>query len=471
MGKGDDSMQRKRFPTLQASWGAALLVLFMLTASQTAAETAAERGYRALLTVPLLPSTLTEQEYFDLWQFWPEPDRSRAAQTTEEERRKMLLARYGFQESPDRPGPVPQQFTSDGKGNLSENCLACHGGPVAGKVVRGLGNSLIDLTTFAEDLARMHAAKGITPPPLPPPMAALNIPGAPARGLNNAWGAAIAYMLVRDRDLNLTDGPQFTQPTPAQIDIPLKTPPYWLSKKKTRYYYDAFIGKSHRDIMQFTFDPAMPAQQIFGFEAVFKDIYAWINAVEAPKYPFPIDRALSRRGLRVFIRDCAACHGTYGPGGRYPERLVAAEEVGTDPVRARDFPVAFKEHLGASWTGDYGKTPLYPQTNSYLAPPLDGIWANVPYLHNGSVPTMWDLLSPDSRPAIWRRTDAGYDQTKLGLEITTYDELPADATTPEHKRLYYQASLRGLSNQGHRYPPQGLSDEEKRVLIEYLKTL
>jgi hypothetical protein len=462
-------MQRKRFPIGRWRLASALLGALLLPASQVVAETAAERGYRALLTVPLQPPDLTEQDYFDLWQFWPEPERSRAAQATPEERRKLLLARYGFQESPDRPGPIPQQFTSDGKGNLSTNCLACHGGPVAGKVVPGLGNSLVDLATFAEDLARMYVAKGITPPP--PPKAAVQVPPAPVRGLNNAWGDATAYLLVRDRDLNLTDTPQFTTPTPAQIDIPLKTPPYWLSKRKTRFYYDAFIAKSHRDIMQFTFYYTVPQHQIFASEVIFKDVYAWINAVAAPRYPFTIDQALARRGLPVFVKNCASCHGTYGPGGRYSERLVAVDEIGTDPVRARDFSVPFKQHLGAGWVGEYGKTPLYPEAKSYVAPPLDGIWANAPYLHNGSVPTMWDLLTPDARPTIWRRTDAGYDSEKLGLEITTYAKLPDDATSPEQKRLYYQTNLRGLSNQGHRYPPQDLSDQDKRALIEYLKTL
>jgi hypothetical protein len=189
----------------------------MLLASQVVAETASERGYRALLTVPLDPPRLTEQEYFDLWQFWPDPERGRAAQATPEERRKILLARYGFQESPDRPGAIPQQFTPDGKGNLSTNCLACHGGPVAGKVVRGLGNSLIDLATFGEDLERMYAAKGITPPP--PPKASVQSPEAPVRGLNNAWGSAISYMLVRDRDLNLIDSPQFTMLDPENETV------------------------------------------------------------------------------------------------------------------------------------------------------------------------------------------------------------------------------------------------------------
>jgi hypothetical protein len=60
---------------------------------------------------------------------------------------------------------------------------------------------------------------------------------------------------------------------------------------------------------------------------------------------------------------------------------------------------------------------------------------------------------------------------KLGLEITSYDKLPDDAANPKQNRLYYQTSLRGFSNQVHRYPPQGFADRERRALVEYLKTL
>ena len=437
--------------------------------SQAEAQAASERGYHALLTVPLETPVITEQQYLDLWQYWPEPERSQAAAATPEQRRQMMLERYGFQETPDRPGPVPQQFTSDDKGNLSVNCLACHGGPVAGKVVRGLGNSLLDSATLTEDLGRFYAAKGIKPPALP--KSVVNPPQEPVRGVNNAWGEAFAYMLVRDKDLNFVDSPQYTTPTANQLDIPMKTPPFWLSKKKTRYYADGFIGKTHRDIMQFTFKYSVQREKILANEVVFTDIFAWINAVEPPKYPFPIDQALARRGGLVFATNCAKCHGTYGAGGRYQERVVALTEVGTDPVRARDFSVEFIKHLDASWVGQYGKTPIYLGVNGYIAPPLDGIWANAPYLHNGSVPTIWDLLTPASRPSVWTRTDTGYDQQKLGVEAKSFDKVPDDASSAVKKRRYYQTNLRGFSNQGHQYPPQGLSEADKRALIEYLKTL
>jgi len=379
-----------------------------------------------------------------------------------------MLSRYGFQESPDRVGPLPQQFTSDGQGNVSMNCLACHGGPVAGKVVRGLGNSLIDLATFAEDLARYYQMKGVAVPPRP--AAAPAVPLPPVRGVNNAWGDAIAFMLLRDRDLNLVATRQFPVEA-AQLDLPVKTPPYWVSRKKTRYYADAFIAKTHRDIMQFTFQYTMSREQILAQEDTFRDIFAWINAVPAPAYPFPIDGALAQRGRIVYLRDCASCHGTYGAGGRYPERVIPLDEVGTDPVRARDFPAAFERHLGASWVGEFDKTPLFPQARGYVAPPLDGVWATAPYLHNGSVPTIWHLLTPDARPAVWSRSETGYDQKKLGLEVTAFDRLPAEAVTSQQKRQFYQTGLRGLGNAGHRYPANGLGEEDKAALIEYLKTL
>ena len=436
--------------------------------SQADAQAASERGYHALLTVPLESAAITEQQYFDLWQYWPEPERSKAAAATPDQRRQMMLERYGFQESPDRPGPVPQQFTSDGKGNLSANCLACHGGQVAGNVIRGLGNSLVDFATFNEDVGRFYAAKGIKPPR---PKTAPNVPQEPVRGVNNAWGMAFAYLLLRDKDLNFVDSPQYATPTADQFDIPMKTPPYWLSKKKSRYYADGFIAKTHRDVMQFTMGYSMPREKILANEETFKDIYTWINAVESPKYPYPIDQALARRGGIVYASNCAKCHGTYGAGAHYPERVVALSEVGTDPVRARDFPVAFIKHLDEGWVGQYGQTPINLAVNGYIAPPLDGIWANAPYLHNGSVPTIWDLLTPASRPSVWTRTDTGYDQQKLGVESKSFDKLPDDATDPVQKRRYYQTNVRGFSNQGHQFPPQGLSDDNKRALIEYLKTL
>ena len=81
------------------------------------------------------------------------------------------------------------------------------------------------------------------------------------------------------------------------------------------------------------------------------------------------------------------------------------------------------------------------------------------------------MLNPDERPAVWLRTEDGYDQQRLGLEVKEFDTLPDSAKTLQERRLYYQTRLRGLSNEGHRFPRKGLSEDETRSLLEYLKTL
>jgi cytochrome c peroxidase len=106
----------------------------------------------------------------------------------------------------------------------------------------------------------------------------------------------------------------------------------------------------------------------------------------------------------------------------------------------------------------------------YVAPPLDGIWASAPYFHNGSVPTLWHLLHSDQRPVVWKRTEDGYDQNKVGLEIETFDKIPANVKANTHRRRYFDTKLPGKSAAGHTFP-NVLDEDQKRDLLEYLKTL
>jgi mono/diheme cytochrome c family protein len=432
--------------------------------------TLAEKGYWLLLNKPLGSVTLTESDYDDLWKVWPEPLKTRAANATPAERRALALERYGFQNSPDRPaGAIPQQFTSDGKGGMAFNCLACHGGKVAGKVILGLGNSHYNQETFLDDLVQLLAQSGRTPPAFPK-----NVPrdaAPPVRGLNNAFGASIAFLIVRDRDMELTlDKLQFPAPPEEGMDMPTDTPAYWLVHRKRYLYYDGFIEKTHRTIMQFSFEFDISGKTARGWEDDFAAIFAWINSLRSPKYPWKIDDSLAQRGRQVFNSECAPCHGTYGEGGLYPERLVSLKYAGTDPVRSM-MSVEFKKHLAQSWLGDYGKAKLRTEQKAYVAPPLDGVWATAPYLHNGSVPTLWHLLNPSKRPAVWLRTEDGYDQKKVGLEVEEFHELPGSVKDPQERRLYYNTKLWGLGDEGHRFPAKDLSEGDQRALLEYLKSL
>src|SRR3569623_92077 len=126
----------------------AVAVCFLLAASlfagevrsEAAAETQIERGYRLLTTKAYLPPDFDQQVFDELWKCWEEPLRSRAGKASPEERRKMAFSRYGLTEAQGREGGVALQYVDDGQGGLVMNCLACHGGKVAGKAVPGLPN-------------------------------------------------------------------------------------------------------------------------------------------------------------------------------------------------------------------------------------------------------------------------------------------------------------------------------------------
>jgi hypothetical protein len=123
-----------------------------------------------------------------------------------------------------------------------------------------------------------------------------------------------------------------------------------------------------------------------------------------------------------------------------------------------------------SWFGEHGRQKVVADTKGYVAPPLDGVWATAPYLHNGSVPTLWALFHSEQRPLVWTRTEDGYDQKRVGLEVRVLSEVPADAVAPAVRRRYFDARLPGKSAAGHEFPEQ-LTEEEKTAVIEYLKTL
>ena len=202
----------------------------------------------------------------------------------------------------------------------------------------------------------------------------------------------------------------------------------------------------------------------------FKDVYAYIESVEPPPNPYPVDRVLAERGRLAFNRQCAECHGTYGSGSEYPERLVPIAEIGTDRVRLDALTPAHRAAYGDSWFTSFGKLPNVKDPGGYVAPPLDGIWASAPYLHNGSVPTLWHLLHPNERPKVWKRQAAGYDSERVGPQIETYEELPLDAASGWQRREYFDTRAFGKSAQGHDFPNR-LTEDERCAVLEYLKSL
>jgi hypothetical protein len=104
----------------------------------------------------------------------------------------------------------------------------------------------------------------------------------------------------------------------------------------------------------------------------------------------------------------------------------------------------------------------YSKTEGYANLPIDGTWARAPYLHNGSVPTLWDLLQPaDKRPARFYKGYEVYDPIKLGFV--------SEGKEAEAAGYLLDTTEAGNSNEGHLFGTE-LTDAEKWDLIEFLKT-
>jgi hypothetical protein len=109
----------------------------------------------------------------------------------------------------------------------------------------------------------------------------------------------------------------------------------------------------------------------------------------------------------------------------------------------------------------YAPTPATPAA-SYEARRLYGTWATAPYLHNGSVPTLADLLAPPAqRPKSFPVGTRVFDPVKVGF--STDPAAPGNTAT-------FDTTLPGNSNAGHEYGTR-LSATDKRNLLEYLKQL
>ncbi len=186
----------------------------------------------------------------------------------------------------------------------------------------------------------------------------------------------------------------------------------------------------------------------------------FISTTKPPAYPFPIDATLAAAGASLFRTECASCHG---PGGARTGTVIPIAEIGTDRHRLDMWTPASAVAYNAYGDGHSWKFSHFRTGGGYVAVALEGLWLRAPYLHNGSVPTLTDLLAPESeRPRLfWRGYDV-YDPVRVGF-VSGGDQAK-QAGTP------FDTSLPGDSSAGHRYGTT-LSAEQKRALLEYLKTL
>ncbi len=432
------------------------------TAQEPPDPEAAARGKAALEGPSFLSPIWSREAYEKAASQWNDPN-APDPKTDPEGYAAAFRERYGLPPAPYPNDGLPlglkQATGADGRVGITFDCTLCHGGTLDGKVIAGLGNSRLDLKGVLDDLTRADGK--------PSPAALFTV--SSSRGTNNAGQVAAALLQMRNPDLSPRAFPLFLGANLPELD----TPAWWILGKKTHKYYDGRTdARSSRSNMQFLLGGISDGEKIKALEGTFRDIDAYMKSLKPPPWPFAIDAEKAEAGRGVFEANCKRCHGTYGPDGSYPNKVVPIDVVGTDPKRLYGLTDRLVEYYNTTWLGrDY---PVEEPPIGYQAPPLDGVWATAPYLHNGSVPTLWHLLKSSERPARFTRPPSTdfihYDHERVGWKFQKVEQSLPPETPPYEARKVFDASRFGLNNGGHTFGDK-LTEEERMCLIEYLKTL
>jgi mono/diheme cytochrome c family protein len=361
---------------------------------------------------------------------------------------------------------------------VATTCLTCHADRLNGQIVVGLGNMTNDntndasqLVNFADAATQLRYPKGSPEWLAYEPFSRATKAIAPyirtkAQGVNSADKVFAALAAFRKKeDLTWLTTPQYVIPEKV---VPTDVPAWWITKKKNALYYNGIgQGDLAHHLMSASLLTVKDTFEAREIAKNFADVWAFIRNLKAPKYPNPIDQTLAQKGKGLFEINCAKCHGKHDIENNYPNYLIDYQSVGTDKALADEYFSNPNYHTwyNESWLAKTAyKSKLQPN-KGYVCPPLDGIWATAPYLHNGSVPTLDDLLKSSQRPAFFSRNfDNGldFDPVKVGWNYKV--------ETAKSNVKTYDTSLYGYGNGGHTYGDK-LTDDERKAVIEYLKTL
>jgi len=207
-----------------------------------------------------------------------------------------------------------------------------------------------------------------------------------------------------------------------------------------------------------------------------KGLEDWLKVLPAPRFPerFPVDRTLAAAGEPIYAAQCARCHAMDGAQTGAvltlddPEWAAASTQVGSlPPFTDRHRADLWTPQAAAAYNAyaeDYSwRFKGFRSTGGYVNVPLDGLWLRAPYLHNGSVPSLTDLLEPpERRTKVFHRGLDLYDPVRMGF-VSTGPEA-------ERRGTRYDTAVIGNSNQGHLWGTE-LDPGQKRALVEYLKLL
>ncbi len=296
----------------------------------------------------------------------------------------------------------------------------------------------------------------------------------------------------------------FTKAPLKPLNAPVSFPSIWGLKRDEWFHWDG----NTNSFMERNIGQAMGLGAITDLETgastilplnihTLESLFAQLTPPSWPEDHFGAVDTTSERyrtGAKLYSQHCAKCHDRQENGQKSPDGSItySLREIGTDPLRATNFAnpledgmpfthalqaVARKveqralERENLSEQRERVDLPYdeirWLTTLGYVARPLEGIWASAPYLHNGSVPTLDDLLKPDDqRPACFPLGHREYDPVKLGY-VADFNNLPL----AERTRVFmYDTRVPGNSNRGHTYGTH-LGSDDRAALLEFLKVM
>ena len=230
----------------------------------------------------------------------------------------------------------------------------------------------------------------------------------------------------------------------------------------TPYHWDG-LSTSLRDVALSSALGDGAVAKEFNFPSIAR-IEKYLRALSPPPSPHRPDATAAERGKALFATHCGACHDE---AGARTLTVIPPDEIGTDVQRNTMWTDAARQTYTDYRSGKYDwDFTSFRNVEGYIAEPLYGLWLNGPYLHNGSVPTLRDLLNaPDERPRAFVRGLDLLDGTNGGFASP-----PCDPVAPLAEGFCYDTQLIGNSNAGHLYGV-ALSAAEKVDLLAYLLTL
>lgn len=263
--------------------------------------------------------------------------------------------------------------------------------------------------------------------------------------------------------------------------------------------------------------------------------------LDSPKWgaPLPaIDEKKAAAGAVLYANNCLGCHGIRDGNGQFPmteknavgkqfiqTHMIGLQTIGTDPLMAMNFvnpalnvdPGQLRPYLDAELqqapkvprasvlsaavqkiiekqlaefrppldqgqllelTGYHLPNETPPNLIAYKARPLNGIWATAPYLHNGSVANLYQMLLPDTQRATsFYVSNAAFDPKQVGFEsiqsgnyflFNTLDDKGAPIAGNSNKGHSGNSFTKTLDKDGQW---RDFTDDERYQLIEYLKSL